>query len=491
MDKKDNMQETKRIDKDGVVYIRSAPDNPTYVNTAKRPSTGTKSTAGASRRDAWASADELETVRKRTKAKKHKSYFAPFLALTVFVGIIIAVISFATVFNAALKNGSNSPVNNPSSLPSFTPNVTATPETPVDEAIGLVVSTNPSAKAVRIYNITEDKEYVLTADGTTLLKDKYGKAVAFSEFKPGDIVEAGYNKKDSTLQTLKMSAQGFILREAQNVKVNISDLTVTVGNETYSFDTNLISTYNGGAYSVGDIDTIDVITLKGYKNKVYYVELVRGHGYIKLSGGEKILNGSLELGSAMSMSLDEKNPLKVPEGSHAVVVTGTNIEPYLSQVQVAKDQTAEVSLKDVSYNAGEVTININEASARLFLNGNEKIAGEKMTLKFGDYSVKVTKEGFSDYETTFNLSEPEYSLDVSLEKIMQVASVTIKTSPPGADVYINNTYVGITPLTTSVEYGSKTITIKMSGYNTIEIPINISNPEVVFDPPIELIRATY
>ena len=85
------------------------------------------------------------------------------------------------------------------------------------------------------------------------------------------------------------------------------------------------------------------------------------------------------------------------------------------------------------------------------------------------YTVGVKKSGYQDYSMAVTL-QPGGKVQIHAplqpeSQAQSTANAEIASSPGGADVYVNNMYMGITPLSfQKVQPGTYTIEIRMDGY---------------------------
>lgn len=414
-------------------------------------------------------------ARKKLPAKKQKSQFAIFFITTVFVGVIICVIVFAVVFSSIIGNRNDDPS---ALLPS--PKASASEKAPESisgkSVIAIITKIQSSNKTISLYDLEENKSYSVTVDGTTALKDKYGNSMVLAEYKEGEIVDAVFGDTDNLLKSMQSSTQSWKL--VSNAKVDTAAKTISISNATYKYTNDIITVYNGESFDLSTLTPIDVVTVKGYKDTAWYVSLDKSHGVLKVEERPDIISGTIEIDTTIFESLDEPKEINVTEGSHHIVVKGSNIEPFSKEIIVETGETYILDLSEIKLKAGAMTFNINEPDAKLTVNGEEKNPKEPLVLDYGEYEIKVTKEGFGDWSQNIKFDTPNYNVDIKLEKIVQVSKVSIATSPEGAHIYIDNIYVGLSPIDSSVEYGLKTITVKKDGYLEISFPVNIITDNV-------------
>jgi hypothetical protein len=170
-------------------------------------------------------------------------------------------------------------------------------------------------------------------------------------------------------------------------------------------------------------------------------------------------------------------------GSHTVALKKSGYQDYTQTATVNSGQTTYLSVTLsplVSPTTGDLDVSSSPSGASVYLNGAYK--GETRSsgplyitgLAPGSYSTVLKKSGYTDYSTTAKIVA---GTTAQVTAVLQptstpptTASAEIFSQPSGADVYINNAYKGVTPL--SFENvpidATKTysIELRLEGYKT-------------------------
>ena len=146
-------------------------------------------------------------------------------------------------------------------------------------------------------------------------------------------------------------------------------------------------------------------------------------------------------------------------GSHTVLLKKSGYKDFTQTATVNNGQTTAVSITLsplVSPTTGDLDVSSTPYGASVYLNGAYK--GETRSsgplyitgLSPGAYSTVLRKSGYNDYSTTANIVA---GTTAQVAAVLQpssapstTASAEIYSQPSGADVYINNAYKGVTPL---------------------------------------------
>jgi V8-like Glu-specific endopeptidase len=111
----------------------------------------------------------------------------------------------------------------------------------------------------------------------------------------------------------------------------------------------------------------------------------------------------------------------------------------------------------------------NPDGARIFLNGIYRgVSPLALDLFHRDYALVIEKEGFVTVEKTISLAgdaKPEISVILTPAVDPTIVELTITTTPPGAQVLIDNTDRGVSPIRIEATKGSRLrIKLRLQGY---------------------------
>jgi hypothetical protein len=183
-------------------------------------------------------------------------------------------------------------------------------------------------------------------------------------------------------------------------------------------------------------------------------------------------------------------------GTHTVTLKKSGYKDYSQTATVYNAQTTSLSvtLSPLSSpTTGDLDVSSTPTGASVYLDGAYQ--GETRSsgplyitgLAPGSYSTVLKKSGYQDYSTTAKIVA---GTTAQVTAILQpssppptTASAEIYSQPSGADIYINNAYKGVTPLsfeTVPID-ATKTYTIelRLAGYKTFTDSGSISPGQTV------------
>jgi len=411
----------------------------------------------------------------KTQAKPrkapNKANYTIFLVTTVFVGIIAMVILLAILLNQL-------PIGNfggDQTTQTETSQGTA-PEEPIDQPpldlapgdlslIGLVHDLNQPSGRINIYLFDGEMPRAFFVASHTILRDKFGNAMTFSEFRLGDVVEIVHAYGSTEIETARISAQvDNTYREFRDVLVDAENNLLRIGLNSYTFGPRTIVMYHGELDDIANVTTADVVTVTIFRGQVAFVDIIQGSGTIHIPENDMIIQGTVEVANTTFTGLDGEMEIRVPEGDHRVIIRGLNIEDFQYELTVERGGLSSVSLDGLELLAGSLTINVEDPYVSLTIDGEEHLTNYMIMLEYGTYTVSVTREGFVPFIQEVTIDSANHEITVVLEEIIHTQNVTLTTSPPGARMYLDGEYVGLSPVNMELELRRYSVTMALQGF---------------------------
>ena len=168
----------------------------------------------------------------------------------------------------------------------------------------------------------------------------------------------------------------------------------------------------------------------------------------------------------------------IPIGVHTLKLSKDGYRDYVQQVLIEANRTTPVSANLIyEPTTFRIRIDSNPSGARVYIDGIYRgITPTYNSISSGLYSIRLELEGFKDYETTIRLTE-DTTLNISLERAE--GALVVFSNPPNAEVYIDGTYYGRTPITIQrLSTGRKTVQLKLSGYADWKDDVHIEAGEI-------------
>jgi len=430
------------------------------------------------------SSKKKKSVSRKVNARKQAEYVR-FMFLTVIIGVVICIAIFLLVFSSM---NNNTPVNK-TTVDLKTTQSTASQGSTEDlsvydtEITAVVNEVDYRNQLIKVYDIENDLDLTLIMAAGATMKDQYGKAMTLAEFQSGNIVQIEYNKKQMKYSTLKISAKSWSRNSVTGFKIDTENFTITVGNNTYKYNDRLLVTYKDFDFDISMMNSINVINMKGYGDTVWTIDIEKSHGFIAFENADKVINGSVEIDTNIFKALEEGLEIVVAEGKHNIVIKGDNISPYTKEITISSAQRLTINLEEAGLKLGKLMVKSNVNNYEIYVNGERKNYGEAILLEYGTYEVTLSKDGYESFTKNVTIDKSAVSVEINLEEKQSVkmGKLLIETGDvTDAKAYVDNVYIGDTPLELKVAYGEHRVTVKKDGYEDFSLSVNIDeNPRKV------------
>lgn len=366
------------------------------------------------------------------------------------------------------------------------------------EGAVLVENINEAGQSITVYMIDRNESRTFSYDNATMVQDKFGGAMSMAQLSPGEIADVAYNSELEKLGSITLSADAWSQEGISKYDINAGSGNITIGNETYDISGNLHVYSQGNIIDLTQIISEDILTIRGKGHTILSIMVDNGHGYLDLVNEEAFLGGWIEIGQAVISEIAPDMLLTVPEGSYTVRLTVAGIEE-IREVVVERNKEAIIDLGDVEIpqpEDGRVLFEILPKDAVISIDG-ERVDTNAYAIRvpFGLHQVTAEASGYDTLTEYFQVEGETTVVKMELEEAATVSgngssfkkeqsTVTIDT-PMDVEVYQDNLYMGISPVTYFKTPGSHTITLRRTGYITRSYTIQIpdDNQDVTYSFP--------
>ena len=211
----------------------------------------------------------------------------------------------------------------------------------------------------------------------------------------------------------------------------------------------------------------------------------QGHGYLKLENDDAVAGGWIEVGQTLISQIAPDMLFVVPEGNYTIRFSGTGIEEF-REVSIERNKETLLDLGDIEIpqpEKGLVTIEVTPESAQVFIDENKVETTYPVRLPIGLHQITGKASGYDTVTEYFQVDGENITVKLNLEEKREVSGNSISnkeetakttiSAPVGAEVYQDNLYMGIAPVTYTKTAGSHTITLRKEGYITRSYDIDV------------------
>ena len=371
------------------------------------------------------------------------------------------------------------------------------PGTYDSEDTAVIKEIDQVAGTITLMNIETGKYYTLTYDGTSMVKDKYGNLMAMSQAAGGDIVDVTFLKNKKSLTSMQLSNSAWSFEHVEKYNFNTLSKGAEVGSAVYSLQNNPVVISEGRQATLEDIVQGDVVSIRGLGNSVYSVIVESGHGYLRLSNDEYLKGGWIEVGQAVIQEITEDMMLVVPEGSYNVHITAGGID-VTKPVTIQRNQEVTLDVSDIKPEepkAGRIIFTIKPSNAKIFIDGEEVDISKPVELEYGLHQLVAEAEGYETVTQFIKVGEAMANVNITMDEVVvptptqkpEETTTTVSAnevssdykvyidSPSDVEVYLDNIYVGVSPVSFKKEEGTHTITLRKNGYVTKSYTVQVDD----------------
>ncbi len=391
-----------------------------------------------------------------------KSFYVYGLLLAVVVCIVTFYVIF--MFTADKTSGTNNNGNNITSNVDGENDIDSQLQGEYKTITGYITAIDSENKTISVLNIENGEVLEIVVASSTAINDEYGRALVFSELTLGDGVEINYIRANNMAVSIDKPEAFFTKSEKTGVVINPTTKMLTYNEQSYyATDYTVVVNQDGEPIGLGDISEKDVITFKGISNYVNYIEVLTGHGTIQFTNIDMVKNPKVEINTKTIVDLSKETSAVVTEGSNKVVITGDNITPFVQYITVESGETVNVDLSLATGKLGNLFVVSNVDGIILKINDKEYDETKPITLPYGDYVATASKLNYTSDTVSFTINKPSTNAVFNLVPEDTNVILEIATTPVGAEVFVDNQLIGVTPIKFSTTQGTHQVTVKYPG----------------------------
>lgn len=360
----------------------------------------------------------------------------------------------------------------------------------LSESRGVLEEVNAQDETITVYRMDEKDEITLIYDNATAVQDKYGSSLTMSQLNPGEIVDLRYNSELRKAGRVNVSSDIWCYDNVEKHEINEGRGTLQVGSETYriSKETKVFSGQE--QISLDQILKQDVLSLKGTGYDVASIIVDKGHGYLKLENEEPLVGGFIEVGQAVIQQISEDMLITVPEGSYVVSLSAEGFQET-REITIERNKETVLDLGDIDLPQpvnGRVVFSVYPEQASVAVDGITINTAYPILLSFGLHQVTASADGYDTISEYVNVEGETTTVRLTLDEFVAntVSGNTVKEdsnhtitiqAPADVEVYQDNLYMGIAPVTFKKTEGSHTITLRKTGYVTKSYQIEVTDDD--------------
>lgn len=255
--------------------------------------------------------------------------------------------------------------------------------------------------------------------------------------------------------------------------VELGDEILTVDSEGYATKSMPFGTYDYRVTCANYHTTAGKVTVNAQGKAEVNVTLRPNFGWIRLDGNSEYHGAFIYMDNERVGQLPFTTG-NIKSGTHRIKVVKSLYKTYENEVTVQDDETTEVNVELIPNFA--TTTFVTDENSEIWVDGTRKGKGSWTgPMEIGEYTVEVRKGSHRTVSEVVQI----HSVD---DRTIQLKSPTpiygtleLSSNPLRTTVFIDDEEVGETPLMlNNVLVGSRRVTFKKEGYNTIDKTIDVS-----------------
>ena len=417
-----------------------------------------------------------------TYKRKKRDVTPAVIVLVTVIGLFVGIGSFSVVYTYMMADSEGE-----ISTDTFSANDIAGQAqanligSDIDAVVTAVNTTDNKEIQVTFKSLKNDTSNTVTVTEKTI----FPKSTKAEDISVGDLYTYVFDK-DKKLEELKECENAWTFNDT-DARINKTAKLVKFGTDakehkdaSYKYDENTISVSDksGNALTLENISPMDTVKLTGYNNgitdKVYSIVVVQGHGTLELRNINNIKNARVKI-DGKDTTVNVGSPyVTLGEGSHTVVIKGKNISDITKEVSISTETPYVLDLSKVVVSTGALTVYSNVDDYTLYINDKEYDENESILLPYGEYKVRATKNGYSDFSGSVTIDADQNTLKVKLDKVNKSGIVNLTATPSDAEIYINDKYIGKGSVKVQLALGSYVAKAVCDGYTSQSKQINVS-----------------
>ena len=367
---------------------------------------------------------------------------------------------------------------------------------------GVITNVDRELSQLTLRELDEEVDTILNYNSTSVIMDRYKKEITGDELQQGQIVNVTYTVDDADVTEINVPKDVWEYQEVEEFSFDNDNNALSLAGRKYQYTSGTYFSTPESKIQMMELNSQDILTVRGIGITVYSVTRTSGHGYVRLSGYSDFIGGMVNIGNSVILPITENMLITMGEGNYRITLSKNRVHATKTvNVKDGEEEIVDFSdfVSSAAENVGNVTFNIEPYGADLYINGTMVDYSSPLALNYGTYKVVVEMTGYNSYSGTLDVKSTNPVINIDLiEEETSVASKSTATpsatggsknkpatktidsshtitvnAPEGAEVYLDNVYKGLAPCTFTKVIGSQTITLSRTGYITKSYSIDI------------------
>ena len=300
--------------------------------------------------------------------------------------------------------------------------------------LAVVKKVDTENQRIMLFDVNRQELLELNYFGGTNITDKYGKAIAISQIKVGEMVDATYLTDKKKLTDMNLSTKAWTYTGVSNMGINLSNKTMKIAKTLYKYEDDILILDGEEFIPVADLAEQDELTVRGFEETIWSITVTRGHGTVILKDYEDFLGDYITIGYEAIQQIAEDMEIIVREGNFNLTVENGNYSAT-KNITVDRNQDTYVSLSDLGPGAsklGRISFEITPFGADLYLDGELVSYANPIEMEYNEHNMKVSMGGYTSYVGTLTVDSSGKTVKIDLPESSSVEAATVTETEDGS-----------------------------------------------------------
>jgi len=261
------------------------------------------------------------------------------------------------------------------------------------------------------------REFVYYYNGGTEIFDRFSQPISREQMHPGEIYELDIDVNTQTIERMEQSRHVWVFPELHKYAVDLKKGSLTVGSEIYRLAETVPVFDDEEQFTREQIGDSDELTIIGNGKEILSVMITTSHGEIEFTNIAGFEKGYFVLGNVAAARITKNAPMSVRAGTYLLEVAGSG-HSGAKEVTIEPGEKTVVDLKEFNTGTtkkGKLTLLAKQKDVMVTLNGKKIKLGKAMTLPYGIYRVKATKDGYSDWTKILFFNSRNSRIEINMK----------------------------------------------------------------------------
>lgn len=295
----------------------------------------------------------------------------------------------------------------------------------------IVIGIDTSKLNMVLQEVGTDTKITYSYTGGTEVLNRFDDVTSVNQLKVGEIVDVEFatNKR---LSRIKISSKDWEYKNATGFSIDAEEKSLKIGNNKYYYNDNTVIANGNNIISIDELESIDVVTLRGKDKQIDSIIVTKGHGYVRLDNTTFFEGGFVEIGNDIVELITKNMVIPAPVGEYKITVTKTDTSGS-KDIKVSVNEEIRVNLIEFQSDAvklGTLSFKIEPKGAALMIDGVKQDYSELVDVSYGTHKIVVTADGYEPYSKVITVEDilKEYEIKLMEKETEETKDTEKETS---------------------------------------------------------------